>query len=51
MKKIKFTVYADEEEFIEFNDDATEKEIENAFERWIDNNTQCFWEDEEVEGE
>jgi len=45
MKKIKFVMYADKETVMEFNDNITEKEIEDALEKWIDNNIECNWEE------
>lgn len=45
MKKVKFTMYADKEEVKEFNDNITDKEIEEALEKWIDNNIECGWEE------
>lgn len=48
MRKIKFylgTGYAgcSHEEVMEFDDDATEKEIEEGYEEWKNNLLDCFW--------
>jgi hypothetical protein len=45
MKKVKFIVYADKEEVMEFDDNASEKEIGEAFDKWIDNNIECNYEE------
>lgn len=47
MKRIKFVVYADKEEIMEFDDNASEKEIADAFDKWVDNNIECYFEDDE----
>lgn len=45
MKKVRFVVYADVEEEVEFDDNLSEKEIDDEFEKWIDDNLECYWEE------
>lgn len=47
MKRVKFVIYADKEEIKEFDDNVSEKEIQEEFDRWVDNNTECYWEEDE----
>ena len=45
MKKVKFYVEAYSEE-VEFEDDATEEEIQDEFENWLDGSVQYGWYEE-----